>query len=236
MFDAVIFDLFETLVPVFGVGHPSAEENADALGLDRAGFAKQYSEMWRDRQAGAFGSFVDLLKSIANKLGSPVVDPAVAADLTERRSVAFARHLSRVPAEILSMLDALKSDGVAIGLISNTDGTEVADWPNSPLSDYIEVPVFSHLVGVAKPDKAIYEHACRELGHEPESCMYVGDGESDELRGANSVGLNPNCGAWFLLQHRHILGDEVVAERSAGFAVIESPSDVVSAVRRGSRR
>jgi putative hydrolase of the HAD superfamily len=44
-------------------------------------------------------------------------------------------------------------------------------------------------VGVAKPDAAIFLRACEALGVAPASCLYVGDHEQEDLRGAINAGL-----------------------------------------------
>jgi putative hydrolase of the HAD superfamily len=44
-------------------------------------------------------------------------------------------------------------------------------------------------VGHAKPDAAIFLRACEALGIAPANCLYVGDHEQDDLRGAMNAGL-----------------------------------------------
>jgi putative hydrolase of the HAD superfamily len=44
-------------------------------------------------------------------------------------------------------------------------------------------------VGVAKPNVAIFLHACEALGVTPTNCLYVGDHEQDDLHGAINAGL-----------------------------------------------
>ncbi len=42
-----------------------------------------------------------------------------------------------------------------------------------------------------KPDPRIYRIATDQLGVEPETCLYIGDGSSGELTGAAQVGMHP---------------------------------------------
>jgi putative hydrolase of the HAD superfamily len=42
---------------------------------------------------------------------------------------------------------------------------------------------------VRKPDPRIYKHALEALGARPDEAIFVGDGGSDEHRGARAVGL-----------------------------------------------
>jgi putative hydrolase of the HAD superfamily len=54
-----------------------------------------------------------------------------------------------------------------------------------------DVAVFSSSVAMMKPDPRIYLLAAERLGVQPEDCLYVGDGASQELPGAARVGMNP---------------------------------------------
>ena len=124
------------------------------------------------------------------------------------------------------MLNEITTSGIRIGIISNTDGSEVLDWANSPLVRFFEVTVFSHAVGMVKPDPHIYQHACKNLGIAPSDCIFIGDGNSDELRGAAQVGMLPFCAAWFLCQHTDLLGEDIVMQRAAGYPVLYHPSEL----------
>ena len=45
--------------------------------------------------------------------------------------------------------------------------------------------------GWMKPDARIYEAALSGLGLEASECLFVGDGQNDELAGAERVGMTP---------------------------------------------
>ena len=51
--------------------------------------------------------------------------------------------------------------------------------------------MFSCSVGLKKPDPRIYQLAANRLEVEPESCLHIGDGGSNELTGASKVGMHP---------------------------------------------
>ena len=129
------------------------------------------------------------------------------------------------------MLNEIATSGISLGLISNTDGSEVLDWANSPLASFFEVTIFSHVVGMVKPDPHIYQHACKNLGVAPSDCIFVGDGNSDELQGAAQVGMLPFCAAWFLCQHTDLLGEDIVIRRAASYPVLYHPSEVADRVQ-----
>ena len=226
----VIFDLFETLISEFDSNRPSIAEVAQALGLPVKEFQEEYQNLRLARLTGQFAGYTALLRHIVQKLGGKPSENTIEG-LAERRHSAGAAHLRRIEPEILDMLNAIASIGVSLGLISNTEGSTVLDWANSPLSGFFEVTVFSNLVGRVKPDPDIYQHACKDLGVAPSDCIFIGDGNSDELRGAAQVGMSPFCAAWFLRQHTDLLGEDIVMQRAAGYPVLFHPSELADRVR-----
>ena len=68
---------------------------------------------------------------------------------------------------------------------------EVAPWPHSPLARLFDAEVFSCVVGLVKPEPAIYTACLTSLDLEAHECLFVGDDGSDELAGARAVGMSP---------------------------------------------
>ena len=226
----VIFDLFETLVSGFDTGHPSTIEVAQTLELPVKEFQREYYQSLRPaRYTGQFPDYATVLRYIVDKLGGKSPESTIKT-LAERRQSAFTAHLCRIEPEILDMLNKITTLGVRLGLISNTDGSEVLDWQNSPLARFFEVTLFSHAVGIVKPDPHIYQHACKNLDVAPSDCIFIGDGNSDELRGAAQIGMSPFCAAWFLHQHTDLLGADIIEQRAAGYPVLHHPSELVSRI------
>ena len=226
----VIFDLFETLVSGFDTGHPSTTEVAQTLGLPVEDFQREYYQSLRPaRYTGQFPDYATVLRYIVGKLGGKSPESTIKT-LAERRQSAFNTHLRRIEPEILDMLNKITTLGIRLGLISNTDGTEVLDWQNSPLARFFAVTIFSHAVGIVKPDPHIYQHACKNLDVAPSDCIFIGDGNSDELRGAAQVGMSPFCAAWFLHEHTDLLGADIIKQRAAGYPVLHHPSELVSRI------
>ena len=60
-----------------------------------------------------------------------------------------------------------------------------------PFAPLVDVAVFSCLEGVQKPAPRIYQLAVERLAVRPENCLYIGDGDSQELTGASQVGMYP---------------------------------------------
>ena len=226
----VIFDLFETLVSGFDTGHPSTTEVAQILELPAKEFQQEYYQNLRlARYTGQFPDYATVLHYIVQQLGGKPSESIIKI-LTERRQSAFTAHLRCIEPEILDMLNEITTSGIRLGLISNTDGSEVLDWANSPLSGFFEVTIFSHAVGRVKPDPHIYQHACKNLGVAPLDCIFIGDGNSDELRGAAQIGMSPFCAAWFLHQHTDVFGEDIVMQRAAGYPALYHPSELADRV------
>lgn len=57
-------------------------------------------------------------------------------------------------------------------------------WNKSPLSKLFDDTIFSYEVGYLKPQTEIYEIALKKMNVNSEGCIFIGDGGSDELRGA----------------------------------------------------
>ena len=225
----IIFDLFQTLISEFDAGHPSTPEVAQTLGVPVEDFQREYQNLRPERYTGQLDYAVSL-RYIVRKLGGKCPESTIKT-LAECRQSAFTAYLRYIEPEILDMLNEIATSGIQLGLISNTDGSEVLDWANSPLAPFFEVTIFSHAVGMVKPDPHIYQHGCENLGVTPSDCIFIGDGNSDELRGAAQVGMLPFCAAWFLRQHTDLLGEDIVMRRAAGYPVLYHPSEVADRVQ-----
>ena len=89
----------------------------------------------------------------------------------------------------LDTLTQLRNAGYKIGLISDCSRETALHWPGTRLASLVDAAVLSCEVGLKKPDPRIYALACAQLAVTPERCLYIGDGESDELAGAQRVGM-----------------------------------------------
>lgn len=86
-------------------------------------------------------------------------------------------------------LDTLASAGLRLGVVSNADGRIASALARAGLADRFEVIVDSTVVGVAKPDPAIFRHALEPLGLEPERTWYLGDTVTYDAAAAEAAGL-----------------------------------------------
>jgi HAD superfamily hydrolase (TIGR01549 family) len=72
-----------------------------------------------------------------------------------------------------------------IGSISNGN----ADLQAIGLAHHFQVSVAASQLGFAKPDPAIFQHACRALGVAPQQALYVGDDILLDVQAAQQAGL-----------------------------------------------
>ena len=156
----VIFDLFETLISEFDAGHPSITEVAQTLQLPVEDFQREYVNHRPARCTGQL-DYVASLRYIVRKLGGKSPENTIKT-LAERRHSAFAGHLRHVEPEILDMLNEITTSGIRLGLISNTDGSEILDWENSPLARFFEVTVFSNVGRFAQCGSSVSTQTCLE--------------------------------------------------------------------------
>ena len=93
--------------------------------------------------------------------------------------------------DLLQALEAL-SRVVKLGIISNGGSdTQRRKWIAAGLHQVIPYGrvVVSAEVGVAKPDRRIFLMASQILGEAPGDCLYLGDHERNDLRGATAAGM-----------------------------------------------
>ena len=189
---AVIFDLFGTLVPVFKQDeyYETLRAVARELGIDADDFITAFRADAQERTIGKWPTLEGNVADIARRLGLNPSDEQVAR-ATQLRTDFTRRHLMNPFPDSLPVLRALRDAGRPVGLISDCSPEAPMIWPESPLAEVALQPVFSADVGVRKPDARIYGIACERMGVDPWRTVYVGDGDSQELPGAREVGLCP---------------------------------------------
>ena len=188
-YDAVIFDLFGTLVDIFSMEDYRAllDDLCAVLGVSPEAFMSRWDEASYERSLGLV-SVAEQLRVLCRGLGVDVT-PEQLERAVEMR-VDFVRGVLVPREDATATLAALRERGLKVGLISDCSEEVVAAWPGTPLAPLVHEAVMSAAVGLKKPDAAIYELACRRLGVEPSACLFVGDGGSRELTGATAVGMD----------------------------------------------
>jgi putative hydrolase of the HAD superfamily len=185
---AVIFDLWDTLVPLpQALRERAASELAAMLGAPLDSF----SQAWREsRTIRETGDLEPELRRICANLGLTPSEAQIAGTIRLRRQTQEEAFLAPRP-DPISTLRALRVAGYLLGLISNCTTETPAVVQQSPLAPFLDAAVYSCSEGTMKPDASLYLRAASQLGVRPQGCIYVGDGSDDELEGARSAGMRP---------------------------------------------
>lgn len=89
------------------------------------------------------------------------------------------------------VLEELHRRGYVLGIISNLIGTrEIPAWlRDEGLGYYFKSVTLSSILGIRKPDPAIYLEAARRAVVLPEHCAYVGDNPKRDIEGTRKAGF-----------------------------------------------
>lgn len=189
-YEAVIFDLFGTLIKNF----PWDESNnvlrrmATELSVSPDDFTALWHGAFDERMKGVLKNYQACIRNICQQLGAQVQDDKIELAASTRFEI-NKREVTAPREGAIEVLSYLKSNGCKTGLISNCSTETTRVWGNSPLASLIDVAVFSCLAGLMKPDPRIYQMAVERLAVKPEECIYVADGMEQELLGASKLGM-----------------------------------------------
>ena len=165
-----------------------APERADEL---RVALEEIEEQMWNriavDQKAF---SLSDILQTASRQLGVDVAEALLEEAGTHHLDV-WTPHIVHDP-EAAPTLAALKSEGLLIGLLSNTH------WPRpfherflerDGLADLIDVRCYTSEMERTKPHPAAYRHVLKQLGVAAADAVFVGDRLYDDIYGAKTVGM-----------------------------------------------
>lgn len=92
--------------------------------------------------------------------------------------------------DVPRILNELKRQGLRIAVISNSeDGRLVDSLTASGMVDAFDLLVDSHVVGLRKPDAAIFQFALERLNVEAHEAAFVGDSYVHDALAAQAVGM-----------------------------------------------
>jgi putative hydrolase of the HAD superfamily len=184
MSEAVIFDLWRTLVPLTAAHKVAAmDATAVALDCDDAQFRKEWAETRVLRETRALPTY---LQELAVSTGRTWTTAQMEAAMAARLSAHY-QAFSRIRSGATEVLAGLRADGFRLGLVSNCSSDVRWMLQHSGLYELFDAVVLSAEVGCMKPDPRIFRHAVQELA--VTNGFYVGDGDDGELLGARSAGL-----------------------------------------------
>ena len=189
-YKAVVFDLFGTLVDEDGDRYDRMlKEVADLWGVPLEAFRQPWRASGVERNMGGFQNMAEQLAYVSAVLD---VEPSVELLVqSEMRYTETRRQMLRPRSGVVETLQQLQSIGLLRGLVSNCSFVDRDLWPTCEIASYIDAAILSAEVRLMKPDQRILQLVCTRLGVQPEECLYVGDGGSNELTAARALGMHP---------------------------------------------
>lgn len=193
MVRGVLFDVDDTLVDHAGAGRAAILARLREVGLPHGAEA---ADRWRELEERHFGRF------LAGELGFEEqrrsrVRGMVDEDLDDVAADAwFAAYNERFESgwacfdDVLAALALLDARGLPVGVVTNLDAVrQRRKLDLVGLTGRFEVLVGLDALGVAKPDPAVFRHACSLLGTAPADTAFVGDRLDHDALGARDAGL-----------------------------------------------
>lgn len=209
---AITFDFWRTLFRnTNGVERQQARVRAlaEATALPEETVASAFKTTWAEFDRTHREDQQTLGPADALRMTLAELETTVPSDTAARLTAAFAEAvLDHGPVPIEGALDALRAaaERFPVGLISDTSVSPGASLrkllARYGFLDYFQATAFSDEVGVAKPQRPMFEAAARGLGVHPNELLHVGDLEYTDVRGAQALGAKA---ALFVADNREFL-------------------------------
>jgi putative hydrolase of the HAD superfamily len=187
LFDAgntLLFLDYERLAPAVSaaIGHPLTPDGLAA----QAAEAAQRLERGHGTDKERATAFLEALFLLA---GAPAPTLPQVRDTLYR--LHRERHLwSAVHDRTGDALERLRAAGLALAVVSNSDGRVEDALRATGLRNYFHVVLDSAIVGMEKPDPRIFRAALDRLGVAPAEALYVGDLYEVDVVGARAAGMD----------------------------------------------
>lgn len=223
---AVLFDLFETLISEYKNGSRKSERShldyMELIGIPNNVFRKAWGDRIDKRMTGEYPDYPAVLRDIATSHQVEIADSRL-EEIYQQRIEEKLTAFEEVDSSVLDMLEQLKRTGFKLALVSNCTEEEVRGWASSSLAPYFDEVLFSYKIGLAKPNVRLYELACSRIGVRVEQAVFVGDGGSNELAGAKEAGLTAFQSVWFV--------DEPYRKLQASCKMLETTEQLLHELR-----
>ena len=186
----VLFDADETLFRfdiLAGMTRMFKKYGVNFTKDDYIHYQKTNKQLWVDYQNGVISA--DYLQVTRFNEWSAKLNVS-AKELNDAFLDAMAQICEPLPGAI-ELLNKLKPHA-RLGIITNGFARlQTVRLEHTGLKDMFELLVISELVGIAKPNKAIFEHTFELMGNPNKSqILMVGDTASSDILGGNNVGID----------------------------------------------
>lgn len=116
-------------------------------------------------------------------------------DLMQRATARWIFTESDLYADARNCIHTMRATGCAIGVVANQARTVVQALERDGIADLVDFLGVSAIVGIEKPDPAIYSLALKELGTPPEQTVHIGNRLDTDVLPAQRLGMRT---AWIL--------------------------------------
>jgi putative hydrolase of the HAD superfamily len=182
---AVVFDLYGTLV-TYPPGAQHVRAMAARLGIPYEALRPAWRALRPQRDGGELDT-LGSLRACCDALGLTPAEEELALACAEVAE--FFRAVLTPRDGAISTISELRALGLRIGVLSDANIETSHLWPGTAFAPLVDCAVFSSVQHVRKPDPSLYRVVCERLDVAAEDCLYVGNGDGDELAGAMRAGM-----------------------------------------------
>jgi HAD superfamily hydrolase (TIGR01549 family) len=176
---AVVFDIGGVLEHTPPTGHTQRWEQA--LGLAAGELDRRMGDVWRDRRLGTV-SEAEVVAAVGGRLR------LTAEQVEEFMAGVWEEYLGTANTELIAWFAALRPR-FRTGILSNSFvGAREREEQRYGFGALADVLVYSHEVGIAKPDPAVYRLVCERLAVPPEQTVFLDD-KAVSVEAARAVGM-----------------------------------------------
>lgn len=168
------------------------------------------------------------VRAFVEPFGLDLADDARADSWFDGYRLEYERAWS-LHSDTLRCLETLRAEGIRIGIVTNGDFlAQSTKIERIALNPFVEHVIASGDLGFAKPDRRIFELACRTFGVGVSEAVFVGDRLETDAIGAALAGLT---GVW-LDRRGEATADELDRAAESGVAVIRCLDELLPLLRR----
>lgn len=222
MIKAVVFDMYETLITLYGSPVYFSKQMSEDAGIE----ADRFTFLWRatedDRTLGNV-TVEEVVRQILKE--NNCFSEQTVCRIMDKRICYKTEAFEHMHCEVMPMLITLKERGLKLGLISNCHSEESQVIKESVLYPFFDAACLSYDEGVKKPDLEIFRRCLEKLSLDAKECLYIGDGGSGELEAAAKIGMTSAQAVWYLKE-----GTMQPVGRLKEYRNIENPLGVVELV------
>lgn len=197
LIEGVIFDIDGTLVDHHLAIKNGIEEFYKEYFSDSEIELEEFKEIWEEEHDKYVEQFLDgevtfeeqrvlRVKGVFERAGKDI-DKKTAREYFDFYLDAYERSWELFE-DVIDCLDSL--DGYRLAVLSNGDSSQQRQkLGDTGIELYFEEIVISGDIGIAKPEKPVFDEIVEKLGVDHGGCVYVGDSYDADFVGADNAGM-----------------------------------------------